>query len=534
MMKKKVAFAVAVLMLIQAGSVLSAAVVRRFAIVAGANRGGVTRTTLRYAVSDAESFAQVLKELAGVAPPDCRLLREPSLEDFTATLESVRLEIEKSRTEASRVELILYYSGHADESGLMLGSGRLPYEKIREEMAELKADVNLAVLDACASGAITRLKGGVRYPAFLLHSPASMKGYAFLTSSSDNETAQESDRIKASFFTYYLISALRGAADSSGDGRVSLNEAYEFSYNETLGRTAKTQGGAQHPAYDIQMAGTGEMVITDVREMSASLIFPEELSGRLFVMDSKKQLIAELFKPQGRRTELALEAGTYIVYLDAGPQFLAASVKLGENQTVLLDRTLFAPTRKEPSVLRGPSVYSPPAPILVKRSRFELLSNPYYGDWGAAYSYGVRENLSLRFSAVRMDHGTRTFGSNVTFYDTSATSYALLFGARYYPTKKLGHAIRPYLWSGYGPVVLRQYTQQWINPPSFRVTESYLSSTEFCFQPGGGADFFLGRRFVATVHAGYNIMPALPLPENRKWQVNLGFSVLIGKGEKNK
>jgi len=61
--------------------------------------------------------------------------------------------------------------------------------------------------------------------------------------------------------------------------RVSLNEAYEFSYNETLGRTAKTQGGAQHLAYDIQMAGTGEMIITDVREMSASLVFPEELTG---------------------------------------------------------------------------------------------------------------------------------------------------------------------------------------------------------------------------------------------------------------
>jgi len=107
----------------------------------------------------------------------------------------------------------------------------------------------------------------------------------------------QSDRIRASFFTYYLISALRGAADSSGDGRVSLNEAYEFSYNETLGRTAKTQGGPQHPAYDIQMAGTGELIITDVREVSSILVLPEDLSGRLCVMNSQKQLIVNIVAP---------------------------------------------------------------------------------------------------------------------------------------------------------------------------------------------------------------------------------------------
>jgi uncharacterized caspase-like protein len=62
-----------------------------------------------------------------------------------------------------------------------------------------------------------------------------MRGYAFLTSSSPDEVAQESDHIGASFFTHYLVSGLRGAADVTGEGKVTLNEAYQFAFNETLG-----------------------------------------------------------------------------------------------------------------------------------------------------------------------------------------------------------------------------------------------------------------------------------------------------------
>ena len=114
--------------------------------------------------------------------------------------------------------------------------------------------MGITILDACASGAITRLKGGRPHPAFLTDASSQVKGYAFLTSSSENEAAQESERLQGSFFTQALLTGLRGAADVSGDGRVTLGEAYQFAFTETLAQTTSTQGGAQHPAYDIKMA----------------------------------------------------------------------------------------------------------------------------------------------------------------------------------------------------------------------------------------------------------------------------------------
>ncbi len=95
-------------------------------------------------------------------------------------------------------------------------------------MDPIPADVRITVLDACASEAITRMKGGERRQAFLVDESSQMEGYAFLTSSSADEAVQESDVVGVAFFTHYLISRMRGAADVSGEGKVTLNEAYQF------------------------------------------------------------------------------------------------------------------------------------------------------------------------------------------------------------------------------------------------------------------------------------------------------------------
>ena len=50
--------------------------VRRLLLAAGSNNGGVDRELLRYAVSDAESFVQVLQEMGGLDPEDVLLLQQ--------------------------------------------------------------------------------------------------------------------------------------------------------------------------------------------------------------------------------------------------------------------------------------------------------------------------------------------------------------------------------------------------------------------------------------------------------------------------
>ena len=49
---------------------------------------------------------------------------------------------------------------------------------------------------------------------------------------------------------------------------------YRYAFDETLARTENTQAGPQHPSYDIQLTGAGDLVLTDTLELE-TLDFPE-------------------------------------------------------------------------------------------------------------------------------------------------------------------------------------------------------------------------------------------------------------------
>jgi uncharacterized caspase-like protein len=236
-MRTRIFALLAVALLLVDARAHAATPVQRFLLVIGANSGGTDRAKLQYAVSDAERFARVMVDLGGVPATHQVVLRQPRLKDLVDALDALSARVVEARKlpGAGRTEVVVYYSGHADEQGLLLGSDRYSYRTLRDRLDQIPADVRIAVLDACASGAFTRLKGGKARPAFLVDESANMRGHAFLTSSAETESAQESDRIGASYFTHYLISGFRGAADLSGDGKVTLNEAYQFAFNETLG-----------------------------------------------------------------------------------------------------------------------------------------------------------------------------------------------------------------------------------------------------------------------------------------------------------
>lgn len=354
-----------VLMLLLCLVTTGGASTQRFVLAAGANDGGDDRVRLRYAVSDAGNFAAVMSQMGGVAATDHMLVAEPDRAGFIEALHQLRDRLEDVPA-GVRSEVLLYYSGHADETGLLLGGERLDYRELRTLLDEIGADVRIAILDACASGAITRLKGGQRRAAFLLDSSSDTRGYAFLTSSSAEESAQESDRIGGSFFTHYLVSGMRGAADVSDDGQVTLSEAYQFAFRETLARTVDLHGGAQHPAYDMNLSGTGDVVMTDLRQFTAGLDLVEDVDGRLYIRNQDRQLVAELNKTAGRRMELGLTPDDYEIYLRQADRLLRATRRVMAGERVRLAAADFREAPMELAVLRGgipgaPALRPPPS-----------------------------------------------------------------------------------------------------------------------------------------------------------------------------
>lgn len=327
--------------------------INRYVVAVSANNGGAGRPMLRYAESDARSFAKVLKEMGGVLPQNVILVKEPSVVALQKEFANLDAKILQDKASNGRDEVLVYYSGHADEKGLRLGEETYAWKDLRNRIDALSADVKIAVIDACGSGAITRVKGGKAVPAFMVDQSSDMKGYAFITSSTQDESSQESDKLKGSFFTHSLVSGLRGAGDLSSDGRVTLSEAYQFAFNETLQKTETTLGGAQHPSRDMNLAGTGDVVMTDLRATSAGLDLDESVGGRLYIRDADGELVAELNKKQGHAMSLGLPAGNYTVNLQQKTDYMGATVALVNGKREKISMGNFKSVMAEQTVFRG-------------------------------------------------------------------------------------------------------------------------------------------------------------------------------------
>jgi hypothetical protein len=328
--------------------------VRRFALLVGANDGGGDRELLRYASTDAAMLGKALSELGGLDANDRVVLDDPNPAALEQGFSDIAAKIRRAQKAGERVQFVFYYSGHSDETGLLLTGVHVDYKRLRGLIDKVPADVRIGILDSCSSGAFTRFKGGKKQAPFLVGGSAEVEGHAYLTSSSADEAAQESDRIGGSFFTHFLVTGLRGAADVDRDRRVTLDEAYRFAFDETLARTETSRGGPQHAAYDIQLAGTGDLVMTDLRKTSAKLEIAGAVSGRIYVRDRRGNLVAELFKPKAAgAVTLALEPGNYAITIDDGHTLHRAEVEVRTGKTETLEIAGLVDIPVERTRLRG-------------------------------------------------------------------------------------------------------------------------------------------------------------------------------------
>jgi hypothetical protein len=295
----------------------------------------------------------MLEAIGGVQSGDSQILVQPDRETFLWELNRFVIRLKNAHADSSRVEAVFYYSGHADEFSLLLGQDKVEYPELRQELEVLPADMRICIFDACASGAFIRDKGGVKRAPLILTAEKSATGLAVLTSSSADEVSQESDQIKGSFFTHALISGMRGAADADRDGRVTLNEAFQFSFDQTLSQTQKTVWGPQHPSYKIQLSGNGEVVLTTLNAGQAWLRLAEDLGGTIYIHNQADRLVAEFPKMTGNELDVTLDAGSYRVLAIQNGAISEGRIVLKKGERHLLTALDMRPVAPSDSIARG-------------------------------------------------------------------------------------------------------------------------------------------------------------------------------------
>jgi len=302
------------------------------------NRGDAGELPLLYAERDAQQLAEVLQAHGGVSPRRTIVLGAARVEEVRDTLHEVNARIREAGG-GRPTALVVFYSGHADAEALHLGGTRLRVEELESVVRGSAATVRLLVIDACRSGAITRVKGVQPAPEFemKLQGEVTAEGLAIVTSSAAGESSQESDQLRGSFFTHHLVNALRGAGDQDQDHRVTLAEVYAYTYAQTLRSSGRT-AALQHPTYSYDVKGKGELVMSQPSAAQGRGGWLRLAEPTTYVITEGREggpVAAEVAPPRAA-TLLALPEGAYFVQERLPSEYREYEVRVASGREVAL------------------------------------------------------------------------------------------------------------------------------------------------------------------------------------------------------
>lgn len=430
--------------------------VDRYAIYIGSNKGGKGREQLLYAGSDAQNFQKAMSEIGGVSDSNSFVLIDPSKEAIDETLNKISTKITTSESHAKRSEFIFYYSGHSDENALLLGDVPYEYSALKAAITEVPSDIHVVILDSCYSGNFIRTKGGQKRKPFLIDDSSVVTGHAYLSSSSTNEYSQESDEIESSYFTNAMITGLRGAADASGDNKVTLNELYSYAFNDTLSKTEDSKAGPQHPNFNITLVGSGDLVLSDISTGEAMLSLSKEAKGRFIIRNADGKLISEINKSAGQPIFMALPAAQYSAVIIDEYSTKQGYFYLNKDQVYVLDQNSLSTINRKTNRVRGEveeEVIEEPVETRGSRRRFDSDSEDsdtldlVFGDADPDFTEDTEEDID-DFDFSNMAPVNFSFVPGVSFLGLRSENTLFSFGI----FGTLDHNIYALQYSGLGNI----------------------------------------------------------------------------------
>lgn len=349
----------------------------RVVVVIGHNGGAPDpRPPLRFADDDAARlFLQLApgasrafllttfdKESARLYPDLLDVARAPTTTGLAGVLGEAFWQLRQEKARGRETELVFAFAGHGDvdDSGrgfVVMADGPFFRDDLQTQVvAGSPADLNHIVVDACASYYFVKSRGdgatdGVPLSPKLLDVLATDGGATptaadqartgVLVSTSSAAETHESAALSAGVFSYLLRSALLGAGDVDGNGRIEYGEAAAFLASASRGLDdprARLQVHAEAPLQRPHAALMNLATSGTDRFLAIEAGHPT----RLRLKDARGQPFAEVHS-DGRRP-------VYIA-LSGQPFFL---VERGDEEAVLVPRSAGAFALSALSFARAP------------------------------------------------------------------------------------------------------------------------------------------------------------------------------------
>lgn len=339
---------------------------RRVAVLVGSNAAALGRQPLRYAYRDAAQLAQVLVQVGGFTAADVHVLNDPPPDAVVAQLQAASARLRQPSGSAAGGETLLffYYSGHADGDAVYPAGQALPLPRLRAILSDSQVTVRVGLIDACRGGAWTRTKGLTATDTFDLPPLAELnsEGSVLISSSSGFENAHESEQLRGSFFSHHFVAGLLGAADQTGDGEISLNEAFEYAKQLTIRDTARLASAPQHPSFEVQLRGRRDLVLSRLRSSLTAVRLEQERGPLEIVALQSGQVLTET-QPGRRAVTLALPPGHYLLRRPLRTLYSADEFDVAVGSAVVLYERDLRPVAASGRSMRVKGGYTPRLPL---------------------------------------------------------------------------------------------------------------------------------------------------------------------------
>ncbi|REG37182.1 caspase domain-containing protein [Archangium gephyra] len=302
------------------------------AVLVTAENGLGDETPLKHVREDAARLEETLFMVGGFDRANIHRLDGSTPDKVFELLEK----LEKSMAGKRETLLIFYYSGHADATSMHLDGEKLRYTELRRRLEAFQASLKIGIIDACNSGAIIG-KGSLARASFTVDDSLKMKGTVILTSSQWNQSSLQQSALAGSIFSHHVTSGLRGAADKNSDGKVSLEEVYQYASVNTLAETRYSQSlSEQAPQLKrLEVKGEGPVILTWLSMARARLTLPRGQDVCFITNADERRLIAEGHSEPDRELHMALKPDSYVLKCrrqDEGPLRKASfSMAAGEH-----------------------------------------------------------------------------------------------------------------------------------------------------------------------------------------------------------
>lgn len=325
----------------------------RYAVIVGQNDGGKEMKSLRYAEDDASRFSKLLVEIGGFMPENVITLTDTDSSRVYSALKKTSEALWKNN-QSNNSLFLFYYSGHADEDGLLLGKSRYSFEILQKTISNFSSAIRIGIFDACQSGVVTAFKGGKRADPFFLQNQQQIKGQVIIASSAANERAQESDALKGSVFSFHWLNGLRGSADQSADRKVTLNEAYQYAYRKTVETSALATGEIQHPVYRFSIQGQGDILLTNLENAAGGILVDNSCKGKFLVLsENYLDVFADFYKNSNEEYFISLAPGKYTIINALGQNVTTHQFSIDQNKRKKIRKSDFSSVALTKNRIKG-------------------------------------------------------------------------------------------------------------------------------------------------------------------------------------